>query len=161
MEEIWKDIIGFEDYKISSFGNVKSFKCGKEKLLKNNIDSNGYYYVSLCKEGKQKNIKIHKLVAIYFLNHQPCGMKKVVDHIDRNQLNNNIENLRIVTQRENSLNIDRSKFTSQFNGVYYYNSRKKWVSKIIVNGKSKYLGYFQTELEAHLAYQKFIKNLEQ
>lgn len=45
-------------------------------------------------------------------------------------------------------------------GVYYHKPNKKWLSRIRVNGKYKHLGYFSTEEEAGLAYQKELNNLE-
>lgn len=47
--EIWKDIEGYEGYKISNYGNVKSLKFGKEKILKPIKDKYGYLQVILCK----------------------------------------------------------------------------------------------------------------
>lgn len=50
--------------------------------------------------------------------------------------------------------IKKPKFSSNYKGVSFYKDRKKWVSYLTVNGKSKKLGYFDTEIEAHLAYEK-------
>ena len=94
--EIWKNVKGFEDYEVSELGNVKSLKLGKERILKNSIDKKGYYKVNLSNKGKTKTFKVHKLVAMAFLNHKPCGYKIVVDHIDNNPLNNNVENLQLI-----------------------------------------------------------------
>ena len=57
--EIFKDIIGYEDYQISNLGSVKSFKCGKEKFLHNVSSNRGYFRVFLFKNGK-KNINQQK-----------------------------------------------------------------------------------------------------
>ena len=169
MNEVWKCILGYEGiYMISNLGSVKSLqrlvpsknskRLVKEKILKQCIDSVGYLHVGLNKENKHKTFKIHKLVAIAFLNHSPCGYKIVVDHIDDNKLNNNANNLQLVSQRENASKNKKSG-SSVFTGVNWHKQHKKWHSKIELNGKSKHLGYFETELEASKAYQKELKKL--
>ena len=101
--EVWKTIKGFEDYQISSFGNVKSFKNGKEKILKSHPNEKGYYNIDLYLNNKRKTIRVHKLVAEYFLNHKGDGsMLLVIDHIDNNKSNNRLDNLQVISNRENS-----------------------------------------------------------
>lgn len=153
MEEIWKDIKGYEGlYQVSSFGRVKSFLCSRVKILKPG-ESNGYAVVGLRKFNKSKTFLVHKLVAVAFLNHEPCGHRLVVDHIDDNKLNNRVENLQITTQRFNAYKT-QAKYTSKYKGVYWNKSACKWMSSIYIGGKRKYLGLFTDEHEAHLAYQK-------
>jgi len=151
-KEIWKIIEGFEDYEVSNLGNVKSLKFGKERILKPRLEAKGYYYITL-RNGIQKSKKIHQLVAEAFLNHKPCGYKLVVNHIDFNKINNNVENLEIVTARENS-NHKHLSSSSQFTGVSWHKRNKKWTAQIWINGKLKFLGLFTCELEASNAYQK-------
>ena len=100
---------------------------------------------------------MHQIVAIAFLNHTPNGLKAVVDHIDNNPLNNELGNLQIITHRKN-LSKDK-KGSSKYTGVCWYESRKKWIAGIRVNGKKKHLGYFTNEEEAAEAYQKALKEL--
>ena len=101
IKEIWKDIQGYENlYQISNLGNVKSLKYGKERVLKQGIQKNGYYFVILCKDGKPKTYKIHRLVAQTFLdnpNNYPC-----VNHKDENKTNNCASNLEFCTQKYNN-----------------------------------------------------------
>lgn len=158
MEEVWKTIEGFEDYKVSNLGRVKSLKRDKEIILKQAIDSRGYYIVSLCKHSKTPSKSIHQLVAIAFLNHKPCGYKLVVNHKDFNRLNNYIDNLEIVTSREN-VNQKHLKSTSKYVGVSLHKQSKKWASHIHINGKQYYLGLFNNEYDAHLVYQKRLKEI--
>lgn len=70
-EEVWVSIKGYEGlYEVSTFGRVKSLNyrhTKKEKILRYNINSRGYKYVILCKNGKTKNFSIHRLVAIAFI----------------------------------------------------------------------------------------------
>ena len=83
-----------------------------------------------------------------------------VDHIDRDGLNNQKENLRIVTRSQNCIN--RSKFrntTSKFKGVTWHKDNKKWLAQIRLNKKKYYLGEFINEIDAAKAYNKAAKKL--
>ena len=98
MTEIWKDAKGYEGlYKISNHGEVWSEH--SQKLLKKVKDSTGYYATTLAKNKEYKRIRIHRLVAINFIDNpleKPC-----VNHIDENKTNNHHSNLEWVTYKEN------------------------------------------------------------
>lgn len=158
MKEIWKTIEEFDDYQVSNYGNVKSLKFDKEKTLKPCIGTDGYYRVCLHKNKRNVTKKIHQLVAIAFLNHKPCGFKFVVNHKDFNRLNNHVDNLEIVTNRENS-NKKHIPSTSQYVGVSWENFSSKWISKIAIKGKFIFLGRFTNEYDAHIAYQNKLKEI--
>lgn len=149
--EIWKNIPDYEGlYQVSNLGNVKRiYKTSNEKILKPTLHSNGYYVVTLKDKERQKVITIHKLVAICFLNHIPSGMNLVVDHINNNKLDNNVNNLRIVTQQENTHKVKFKTCTSKYNGVCFVKRANKWVCYKKINGKRKHLGYYNTETEAY------------
>ncbi len=100
MAEIWKDIEGYEDYKVSNLARVKSLKFGKERILKQGIDNHGYPVVTLC-NGTQKNFKIHRMVAIAFIPN-PCN-KPEVNHKWGNKLDNRATELEWATKSENQL----------------------------------------------------------
>lgn len=153
VQEIFKDIPNYKGlYQVSNLGRVKRlYKFAKERILSPSIDSDGYYVLSLSKQGVVKSNKTHQLVAIAFLNHKPCGMEKVINHINFDKLDNRIENLEIVTARENS-NKKHLKSTSKYVGVSLH-KQGKWIASIGVNGHSKYIGLFDTEKEAHDAYK--------
>ena len=111
IDEMWRDIKGYEGlYQVSNFGKVKSLNKSiirnngrkqtfKEKTLKEGLSGNGYYSVSLTKNGKGKTFNIHKLVAIAFIENK--NNDKCVNHIDGNKLNNTVGNLEWVTSQEN------------------------------------------------------------
>lgn len=157
--EIYKDIIGYDGvYQISNLGNVKSNKWNKSKVLKNNKNNFGYCFVILRKNNKSKTLYIHQLVAIHFLNHKPCGHNLVINHINFNKEDNRVENLEIVTQRKNT-NKKHIKSSSKYVGVDYRAKKKKWRANIFKNNKLVYLGTFNCEFKAHLAYQKALKSI--
>jgi hypothetical protein len=162
--EIWKDIINYEGlYQISNLGLVKSLKRKSggrnynESFLKHLL-SNGYYKVSLSKNGKVKTFPIHRLIAIHFIDN-PKNLK-CVNHIDHNRLNNSLNNLEWTSYRENnSYRINRKNFTSQYLGVSWSNTKNKWQTQINYNNKVLHLGTFDDELEAYQTRVNFeIKN---
>ena len=114
-EEIWKDIEGFEGYyQVSNLGRVKSLdryvpdkRRGKvhisERIMKLTVIGTGYYQVTLTKFGEQIPYYVHRLVAKAFISN-PNNLPEV-DHIDAVKTNNDVSNLRWVTQEENNQHI--------------------------------------------------------
>ena len=99
------------------------------------------------------------MVAITFLKHKPNGFKTVVDHINNIRTDNRLENLQLISQREN-VSKDIVDKTSNYIGVYWDNLPSKWKSQIEINYKKVHLGYFDDELEASKIYQLAIDNIE-
>jgi len=171
--EVWKEVKGFEGlYEISTLGKVKSLPrlvnnahanyLTKERILRCSLDGFGYLKVGLCRNGKNKTIKVHVLMAIAFLNHTPNGHKIAIDHINGIKTCNNIENLRVVTQRFNCSigeRKDRGMLSSQYSGVYWNKNANMWHSRIEIAGKSKHLGYFKNEIDAANAYLNAVISL--
>ena len=151
--EVWKKVNDCPDYFISNLGNVKSIKKGKEKILKGGINNDGYIYFILCNNGKQKTKTAHQLIAESFLNHITCGNKLVVNHINFIRTDNRLENLEVITNRENT-NKKHIKSISNFVGVTLNRKNKTWVARILINGHRKHLGTFKNEIDASNAYQK-------
>jgi len=109
MEEIWKDIKGYEGYyQVSNLGRVKRLPRGKQwpyRQTHNNIRKpklcNGYLVVNLSKDNKVKWIGVHRLVAMAFIpnpNNYPQ-----INHIDECKTNNVVTNLSWCTQSQNQL----------------------------------------------------------
>ena len=166
MKEIWKDIPDYEGYyQVSNLGRVKSlsrnvrhFRGGlkkiKEKIINLEKTNKDYLRVSLSKNGKIKRYSVHQLVAMAFLNHKPCGYELVVNHKNFIKNDNRLDNLEIITQRENS-NRKHIKSNSKYIGVY--KSWNKWRADIRIDNKTVYIGNYNTQEEAKDAYQKKLK----
>lgn len=113
MEEIWKNVIGYEDcYMVSNLGNVKSLTRQIKSAIRNNNKitrdgrlltiknaKTGYKFIMLYKNGTQKIGLIHRLVATAFLLNS--SEKKAVNHLDGDKANNRLENLEWCTYKEN------------------------------------------------------------
>lgn len=95
--EQWEFVKGFENYLVSSLGNVKTINGKLKKVV---YDSeNDYGYVELWKNNKGKKFRIHRLVAETFIPNT-LG-KEQVNHIDGDKKNNCVSNLEWVTPKEN------------------------------------------------------------
>ena len=160
MEETFKDIPGYEGhYQVSNLGNVKSFKLNTENILTPTKMAKGYLCLNLVKNKKVKLFYVHQLVAMAFLNHKAKGHKMVVNHINFIKTDNRVENLEVVTARENS-NQKHLPSSSKYVGVNWCKTYKKWYARIRINGKRKNLGGFANEYDAHLAYEKKLKEIQ-
>ena len=109
MNEIWKPIPKYENYKVSNLGNIKNVNyrgTGKTKIIKGH-KINGYVYIALRKNNKTKMFLLHRLVAQLFIpniDNKPC-----INHIDCNRQNNMVNNLEWCTQKENIQYMDKLK----------------------------------------------------
>jgi subtilase family serine protease len=118
-KEIFVPIKGFElSYKISNYGRV--FSLSKNIIKKNTLGKRGYYTVDLSLNGKRKNVKIHRLIAIHFIPNPEC--KKYVNHIDGIKTNNSISNLEWCTAMENNVHAKNNGLNKDF-GETHHNSK--------------------------------------
>jgi hypothetical protein len=118
--------------------------------------SKATYYVRrsfINEQGYQINPSMHREIT-------RCPDEMQVDHIDGNGLNNCKSNLRIVTPRQNSQNKHSIK-KSPYVGIYFDENRQRWVAKIAVNNKIKYLGTYKNPLTAHKAYVRALKKINE
>lgn len=123
MEEIWKDIEGYEGlYQVSSLGRVKSFdridsrghKC-KGRMLRL-ANSHGYKAVNLSDCGNSTLYFVHRLVAEAFIPN--LENKPQVNHIDGDKTNNNINNLEWCTSKENNIHARKTGLNIARKGMY-------------------------------------------
>lgn len=115
MEEIWKDVEGFEDkYEVSNLGRVRGkdrlvpcalakngLKQWKGKIIAPDILKDGYYKIGLHKGGKKHLMALHRVVAIAFVPGR-TEENRIVNHIDCNPANNRADNLEWCTYSYNN-----------------------------------------------------------
>ena len=106
-------------------------------------------YVGMRIKGKPiRMLRMHRII----LNPKK---EEEIDHINGNGLDNRRSNLRIVTPIQNKRNrFKRGVSSSKYKGVNWYKRDKKWCVRIKVNCKYIFLGYFKSEIEAAMAYNK-------
>ena len=153
--EQYKTITEYPNYEISSYGNVRNSKTGK--ILSLCSDTGGYLKVSLYGPHDKKSFKVHRLVAIHFVDNP--DNKPTVDHIDNDRTNNNAINLRWATSQEQARNTGLSKAnTSGVKGVYYIDFFNKYQALVMIDGVSYNLGMYDTIEEARQVRQAKIND---
>lgn len=137
MKEEWKWIEEYEgSYQISNFGNVRSFKTKKPRILKGRDNSNGYLGVSLYNKDNDKKAKghaLHRLVAIYFIENPENKLE--VNHMDGDKSNNCVTNLEWTTRLEN---VRHSIETGLFNQNGSKNSESKLNEETVLRVRSHF-----------------------
>ena len=137
MEE-WKDVDGYCGlYQVSSNGRVKR----GDRILKNQTCTNRYLAVSLSKNGKVKQFRIHRLVALAFIGKE--NNKEQVNHKDGNRKNNCVDNLEWVTCSENHSHAVKylgKKVPKPFKGRFGREHNKS-KSFIVINPKGEKIEY--------------------
>jgi hypothetical protein len=127
------------------------------KALKQRIVDTGYLVVNFLSNGRSRNLKLHRLFFYWHNGYLP----RLVDHIDRNRLNNNVHNLREVNSSENAINSTKREIingkvaSSKHKNVSFDKKSKKWIARPTLNGKSIYLGIFAEEDQAGEAVNQF------
>ena len=128
------------DGEIYSYIKYRRSKNYKWFLLKGCINTGGYRVVRINKKKYLYHRVIYKLHNPEW-NMEASSTTNLIDHIDRNPLNNNIENLRVVTNQQNQWN-------NGCKGYSWDKRENKWQVQIKVNGKSISGGYFKDEEDA-------------
>lgn len=173
--EDWRDVVGYEEiYEVSNFGRIRTKfrvmyydrnlgrgvekktvypKIRKPKLNKHT----GYLMVGMNGKGRSANVTIHSMVARAFIeNYKPegIGRGKCVNHKDGNKLNNNLENLEVVTVKSNIQHAFKiglgCSHKVKYRGVFYYSKAElrrvnemteKKMKRLIENGEIEIVQY--------------------
>ena len=150
MELMINTLIGYENIKSKYFidneGSVISKNGEKEKILKYRIGKRGYPYVTLrTKDNRNKTAKIHRLVALAFIEN--LDGKEQVNHINEDKLDNRVENLEWVTSKENiNWGTRNERASESLKGRIYSTESRKIMSnssKGIKNRSYKSMSYFK------------------
>lgn len=147
------NVVGYEGiYAVSDTGIIFNIKKGT--VMKTRINIYGYEEVTLSsvKSGKSK-MRVHRIVYESFNGKVKDDL--VIDHIDNNKLNNNLSNLRKLTNREN---ICRSKVSKYGRGVHYFEKINKYGACIQINKIQYHLGVFCDVEDARNAYDKALSD---
>lgn len=123
MIEVWKDVVGYEDYfQVSNTGKIFSKRTKKE--LKLHTNKNGYIVFATRfggRNGKNKCLRVHILVANAFIDN--IYNKPTVNHIDGDKKNNNVTNLEWATNSEQQLHAHSIGLHINKKGQDVYNSK--------------------------------------
>ena len=137
--EYFRVIDGFPNYDVSTDGRVRNSQTGK--IMKLQVMKNGYIQVGLMNDKKRSCHLVHRLVASAFCN-KSDGFN-IVDHIDRNQTNNNYQNLRWTTISGNNRNRTiHNNNTSGTSGVIYDKKNNTWIAQWNDGNKKQQRKYF-------------------
>jgi len=111
-------------------------------------------YRSKQNRSRYESVKMHQVIM-------GSAEGKVIDHINHNGLDNRRANLRFVTMQQNSWNKrkNRGNYSSRYKGVAWSKSRKKWRTRITCNNRVKFIGHFDDEKAAAMAYDAKAKEL--
>jgi hypothetical protein len=114
----------------------------------------GYYYATRSERFEKPNGKYsYKKISMHRVIAGASDAKFLVDHINHITLDNRKENIRICTFAENCKNRSSAKnSSSNYLGVSLRRKSNRWQSHIWINGRSKHLGYFDSEIQAALKY---------
>lgn len=145
------ELISLFDYDSSSGRLIRRLCANGEKPVTHGVSKQGYY----MRWVDGKCYTEHRLVFIYHHGYNPVE----IDHINRNKLDNRIDNLRSCTRGQNNANATKKNRlgspTSAYKGVHFrpeWGSAGKWVAQIVCEGQHHWLGGFDFEDEAALAY---------
>jgi len=127
---------------------------GKWTVVENKKNNSGGY----CQVGfNGKFIYYHVIIWILSTGKDiPQGLE--IDHINGNKIDNRIENLRLVTSRGNSQNMEKHR-DGKLVGCYYHKRDRMYMASISISGKDIHIGLFETEKEAHKAYTIACKHI--
>lgn len=114
--------------------------------------SGGYFYATTHDQDAPGRL-MHRIVMGVF------DPDILIDHINRDTLDNRKANLRIANRHQNGCNAGPRRGSSQYKGVSWFSRRGKWRATITVNRRQHSLGYFENEIDAALAYDAAAREL--
>jgi len=121
---------------------------------------NSGYAFKLAKQNDKQRIGSSLLLHRVIMDkYGLLEIKKEVDHINRNKLDNQKKNLRIETSSENKINKYVTLKNNTYRGVTWKEKTKKWRVRIKKNNKEIFIGSFDNEIEGAIAYDKMAKKL--
>ena len=160
--EIWKDIKGFSDYRVSNMGRIISNKGKHPKILKQCLSGSDrikYNSVMICKNGRPYPKKVHVLVARAFIGPRPKGYQ--TSHINEDRYDNRSVNLCYESISDNNSRPKgiMRKMLSRPIGEYGYRGIYRtrhgtWEAEIIIAGRRFRLGTYRDIRDAAKAYDK-------
>lgn len=118
------------------------------------VKKDGYAIAWTRENGKRKWLKMHRLVVA-------ANPSEMVDHVDKNKLNNQRANLRICSDSQNKQNTNKKvgQYTSKYKGVSWQKRRRKWHAYVTIGGRKIHLGSYDQELEAAQKYDSEAKKI--
>jgi len=162
--ELWKGIVGFPDYEVSSAGRVRRHGCNPPRILNGwahnachrNGEPMGYVGITLRKDGKKHSLLLHRIVAEAFLpnpNNLPT-----VNH--KKGMGNDADNLEWASAERQMIHAMKTGL-HDVKGYGFHKQKGAWRAYIQVKGKHIHLGLFPTEAEAKMARQSAEKEYQQ
>ena len=112
-------------------------------------DKNGYALSNIPYNGKQKRIRMHRLLT---------NFPQETDHINGNKLDNRINNLRESDRRKNMQNRIEHR-NGKLVGTYFREDMNKWRAECVINGTYHHIGWYDSEIKGHNAYKKYVEGL--
>ena len=167
--EVWKIIKGCDRYRESNLGRVKSINyknTGKEKVLSLRIEKSGYESILLSNNGNKKRFRVHRLVSQAFLGLDIEDKLTTVNHSNEVKTDNRVDNLELMTNRNNQLAYTTTRRELPYN--IYFESNKYRVAFQYGNyrhGHTEYctirLGSYKTLEEAIFIRDEYLADMGQ
>ena len=139
-------IPGYEKYRVFQDGRIWSHARLPGKFLKSHNNGRGYFHVTLCRDSVAKKMKVHRLVAMAYIENP--DNKPDVDHINQVRTDNRVENLRWATHQENMEN--KGMYNNNKSGhksICYEKRDDIWKFQKNINGE-RHQKYFETKIDA-------------
>lgn len=148
MPELWARVVGFPAYEISTNGRVRQFHT--RKMIATTPNRDGYLYSRLQRARLWYFKRVHILVYKTFKG-PTRGL--TVDHEDRNRGNPRLVNLRLANGTQQQAHARRRGLgKSRYRGVTWQKSRGRWFCSIRIYRRTRFLGRFDSERAAAMAY---------